>query len=98
MITRGGPILVAAFLLIVGSPLVLPYKVLITSVGMSSSQNLFFYRLGELLAEAGHDVTVLNSVILPEMKRPKPVRIKEISYRAVTDEQEQFARESMNTV
>lgn len=63
------------------------YKVLVTVVGISSSHNLFMYRLAELLGEHGHNVTILKKEIFASAKTPKLSYSREIAYDAVANKE-----------
>lgn len=63
------------------------YKILVTVLGLSGSQNLIMYRLAEILGKKGHEVTILKKEIIPEAKTPKLTYSKEIAYNAINDDE-----------
>uniref|UniRef100_A0A914W8K3 glucuronosyltransferase n=1 Tax=Plectus sambesii TaxID=2011161 RepID=A0A914W8K3_9BILA len=62
------------------------YKILVTSVGASTSHNLIMYRLADLIGSHGNDVTVLHWKFNPKAKTPQLKHAKQIEYPFVKDE------------
>uniref|UniRef100_A0A914VDW8 glucuronosyltransferase n=1 Tax=Plectus sambesii TaxID=2011161 RepID=A0A914VDW8_9BILA len=63
------------------------YKILVTSVGASTSHNLIMYRLADLIGSHGNDVTVLHWKFNPKAKTPQLKHAKQIEYPFVKDEE-----------
>lgn len=63
------------------------YKVLIFVAPISNSQVIFNVRVAELLADAGHDVTLLRPQYNPACTKIKPKsNVKEIRFVAIENE------------
>src|SRR4051812_10127368 len=60
-------------------------NILITVIGVASSQHLVMNRLADSMGERGHNVTVLNAIFSPSVKSIPLKYGKEISYRVVSD-------------
>lgn len=62
-------------------------KILIFVPGLSNSQIVFNYRVGDLLASHGHDVTLYRPQYNPDASRGKPSSTaKELKFKAVKNE------------
>lgn len=62
-------------------------KVLIFVPGLSNSQVVFNYRIGDLLASHGHDVTLYRPQYNPDANRGKPSSsAKELKFKAIKNE------------
>jgi len=61
------------------------YNILVSVVGIAASQNLVMYRLAELLAQRGHNVTVLNANVFSNVKTAPLKLANELSYEAIKD-------------
>ena len=67
-------------ILLVIPELVKAYKILLFAPGISNSQMMFNYRLGELLASAGHNVTIFRAQYNEAANKGKVERANEIVF------------------
>ncbi len=88
------PILLSAILL----PSVSSYRILISVLGVSGSQNLVMYRLAEYLGQHGHDVLILKAEVFPEAKSIPLKFSKELTYELVPPAEIAPLRETLYTM
>ena len=62
------------------------HNILVTTMGVSGSQNLLMYRLAEHLADRGHYVTVLKAEVFAEAKTAPLEKAHELKYTVINSQ------------
>lgn len=80
-----------SLLMVALAPCLFGYKVLLFVPGMSNSQTLYFARIGELLAQHGHEVTSFKAIYDPRANKTVAVGVKEINVKT-SDSSDEFLK------